>query len=300
MELDDSLWLTLPKIEPRQPVVMIAVKITRELLLSRLEMIATDRTDALVLLRDDGSVLWGTEAGLRTMEEADAGSADPDLCRAQSRVASMGLTLVCYSRIDTEMTPFVNYRTTLWLLSLLALALLIVYLVYYRVKTLRPVDDMLDTIIHVSADAQYRLRTDTHSEFDDIYAEFNHMVEHIEQLAAQVYEESYRAQQAELKQLQMQIDPHFLFNSLYLIYRIARADGEQSIADLSLNLSNYYRYITQKPQQIVELKDETGHVVNYMSIQRIRFQPRISIDVQPLPEEIAHERVPSLIVQPIV
>lgn len=98
----------------------------------------------------------------------------------------------------------------------------------------------------------------------------------------------------------MQIDPHFLYNSMYLIYRIARAEGNTSIANLSANLSNYYRYITKMPEQIVYLRDEIEHVMNYMEIQRIRFEPRIHIHAQPLPEEIAQERIPSLIIQPIV
>lgn len=126
------------------------------------------------------------------------------------------------------------------------------------------------------------------------------MVDHIEHLAAQLYEEKYRAQKAELKQLQMQIDPHFLYNSLYMIYRIAQSDGNRSIANLSLNLSNYYRYITKMPEQIVPLRDEIRHVTNYLEIQRMRFEPRIRVEIEPLPEEIAGEMIPSLIIQPIV
>lgn len=122
----------------------------------------------------------------------------------------------------------------------------------------------------------------------------------IEELGAQLYEEKYRAQKAELKQLQMQIDPHFLYNTLYMIYRIAQSDGNRNIANLSLNLSNYYRYITKMPEQIVPLRDEIRHVVNYLEIQRIRFEPRISVEIQDLPEEIAGEMIPSLIIQPIV
>ena len=109
-----------------------------------------------------------------------------------------------------------------------------------------------------------------------------------------------RAQKAELKQLQVQIDPHFLYHTLYLIYRIARSDGNAAIASLSLNLSNYYRYITKMPEQIVALRDEIRHVMNYLEIQKIRFAPRISIEAQELPAEIADERIPSLIIQPIV
>ena len=48
------------------------------------------------------------------------------------------------------------------------------------------------------------------------------------------------------------------------------------------------------------MRDEIGHVMNYLEIQRVRFEPRVRIEAEELPEEIADEPVPSLIIQPIV
>lgn len=74
------------------------------------------------------------------------------------------------------------------------------------------------------------------------------MMENLESLKAQVYEERLRAQQAEIRQLQMQINPHFFYNTLFMVYRMAQQDGNEDIARLSLNLSRYYRYITTIPE----------------------------------------------------
>ena len=300
IERDGSLWLTMLRVVRYQPLVMIALEISSERLLTRLTDISSGRTDAILLMSDDGMPLYGTEEGKRIFTLESEGEEDTDRIRAEARVEKLGMTLVFYRQIDHQMQPFVHYRAFLWLLTLVAVVLLAAYLTYYRNYILRPVDDMLDTIIATTATGQNRLNPRNSSDFDDIYAEFNRMIEHIEKLTSQVYEEQIRAQQAELKQLQLQIDPHFLFNSLYLVYRMAQSDGHTTIADLSLNLSKYYRYITKMPQQIVSLKDEIDHVMNYMEIQRIRFSPRIAIDVQPLPDEIADEQIPSLIIQPIV
>lgn len=300
VERNGSLWLTMPRIERYQPLMIIALEVSTSRLLRRLTDISSERTDAILLLRDDGTLLLGTDEGIDLFGRDSAGGKDDDWIRAEARVDKLGMTLVFYRQIDHQLEPFVNYRVSLWLLTLVALGLLATYLSYYRIYILRPVDEMLDTIISTTATGQNRLNPRNSSNFDDIYAEFNHMIEHIEKLTSQVYEEQIRAQQAELKQLQLQIDPHFLFNSLYLVYRMAQSDGHTTIAELSLNLSKYYRYITKMPQQIVSLRDEVDHVTNYMEIQRIRFSPRITIDVQPLPEEIADEQIPSLIIQPIV
>ena len=299
-EWDRRLWMLLPRYDQNEPLFMIAISISPDSLSKRLSQLSGDQTDALALLRKDGTVFAqksGEDAPLISyLENAN----DPSVFSARADLERIPLSLYGNSRVDEMMEPFVQYRTNLWLLTLLAFGLMAAYLLYYRVYIMRPINDIFTTMRQAGSDGRYRIETTRRTDYDDIYAQFNDMVEHIERLAAQVYEEQYRAQKAELKQLQMQIDPHFLYNSLYLIYRIAQVDGNKSIANISLNLSNYYRYITKMPEQIVTLQDEIRHVMNYLEIQRVRFEPRIHIQVQPLPEEIAEERIPSLIIQPIV
>lgn len=296
VEYEGKLWLILPYFDCKEPLFLIAISITPELLGERLSSIGSGRTDDMWITREDGTSVVAIQRELQLTGE----SPERNTLLASCLIETLGMTLTCRNLIDEMMAPFVNYRATLWVLTLLSLLLLAVYLLYYRIWILRPLNEIFRTIRQARSTGQYRLERKQHSDFDDIYGQFNEMVDHIEQLASRVYEEQYRAQRAELKQLQMQIDPHFLYNSMYLIYRIARAEGNTSIANLSANLSNYYRYITKMPEQIVYLRDEIEHVMNYMEIQRIRFEPRIHIHAQPLPEEIAQERIPSLIIQPIV
>ena len=299
-EWDGKLWLLLPRYDQGNPLFLIAISITPENLTAAMAAFGSEQTEGLALIREDGSVFASCGEGFSLWEARAGGDAGKNILSASSPVAGTAFTLTGYGRIDETMAPFVLYRSMLWLLSLVSLILLAAYLVYYRVYIMRPINDIFNTMRHAGQDGRYRIQTTRGTDYDDIYVQFNDMVEHIEALAGQVYEERYRAQKAELKQLQMQIDPHFLYNSLYLIYRIAQSEGSKSIAGLSLNLSNYYRYITKMPEQIVCLRDEIRHVTNYLEIQRMRFEPRIHIDIQKLPEEIAGERIPSLIIQPIV
>lgn len=294
-EWNGKLWLLLTRYDREEPLFLIAIAVSPEVLMGRLNTMSNRHVDGAVVLRPDGTVFTHSGSGLEYME-----STDKNMFSARQTDPISGLTMCAFDRFDETMTPFVHYRMTLWLLTLLAAGLLTAYLLYYRLVILRPLNDIFDTMRQSEKDGRFRIERKTGTDYDDIYARFNEMVEHIEALAGQVYEEQYRAQQAELKQLQMQIDPHFLYNSLYLIYRIARAEGNESIASLSLNLSNYYRYITKMPEQVVLLRDEINHVMNYLEIQRMRFEPRVHIEAEPLPEEIAQERIPSLIIQPVV
>ena len=292
-EWNGQLWILMPRFNGSTPMFLVAFSVLPVDLAARLDKLASEQTDDFVLSRADGSVL-SSRGG-----EQPAGESR-DLLRADAALVSAPLTLTGYTMIDRALAPFVLYRVIVWVLTALALGLLVAYLLFYRRAILRPVNELVNSMRSVERDAGYRIESSGRSDYDDIYAQFNHMVDHIEELGAQLYEEKYRAQKAELKQLQMQIDPHFLYNTLYMIYRIAQSDGNRNIANLSLNLSNYYRYITKMPEQIVPLRDEIRHVVNYLEIQRIRFEPRISVEIQDLPEEIAGEMIPSLIIQPIV
>ena len=297
-EWNSQLWLLLPRYDGNKPMFMVAFSISPDALSAWLAGLANEQTRDLALLREDGSVLAscgeGQDIHLSRIPESR------DRLQAEAVTASAPMRLTGYTMINEAMAPFVLYRVMLWVLSVLALGLLIVYLFFYRRLILRPINELVRSMQNIEQDTRYRIESSGHSDYDDLYAQFNHMVDHIEHLGAQLYEEKYRAQKAELKQLQMQIDPHFLYNSLYMIYRMARSEGNQDIAALSLNLSNYYRYITKMPEQIVPLKDEIRHVTNYLEIQRFRFEPRIRVEIDALPEEIAGERIPSLIIQPIV
>lgn len=298
-EWDHRLWMLLPRYDLNEPLFMIAISISQESLAQRLAQLSGDQNVSLALLRRDGTVFAQSGEGAFP-PSSPRGPGSAAVFSAQAEMERAPFSLYGCSQVDEMMAPFVQHRTNLWMLTLLAFGLMAAYLLYYRVYIMRPINDIFTTMRQAGSDGRYRIETTRRTDYDDIYAQFNDMVEHIECLASQVYEEQYRAQKAELKQLQMQIDPHFLYNSLYLIYRIAQVDGNKSIANISLNLSNYYRYITKMPEQIVTLQDEMNHVMNYLEIQRVRFEPRIHIQAQPLPEEIAEERIPSLIIQPIV
>jgi len=297
-EWEGQIWLLMPRYDVNRPLLTVAISISSDALSAWLERLSNSQTYAIFLSREDHSALSEYIKG-ESPQEAKSGSGK-DRLEAEAPLVSAPFVVNEHSYINKALAPFVLYRAILWGLTLIALGLLTAYMLFYRHSILRPLNDLFDSMRNVERDGRYRIEASGNSDYDDIYAQFNHMVDHLEQLSSQLYEEKYRVQKAELKQLQMQIDPHFLYNSLYMIYRIAQNEGNESIATLSLNLSNYYRYITKMPEQIVPLRNEIQHVRNYLEIQRIRFEPRIHVEIEDLPNEIADEMIPSLIIQPIV
>ena len=75
---------------------------------------------------------------------------------------------------------------------------------------------------------------------------FNNMLEEIDKLKSDVYEEKISRQKAELKHLQGQVNPHFYLNSLNIIYTLARTGELELLEEMCTCLIDYFRYMFQK------------------------------------------------------
>ena len=125
------------------------------------------------------------------------------------------------------------------------------------------------------------------------------MLGQIDTLIHENYEKQLLLQDTRYKMLQAQINPHFLYNSFYHLYRMAKMEDTDGIAEMSLKLSSYYRYITRSAQPVVTLAMEYQNIVDYTEIQTIRFGDRITVQLQPLPEPYRELAVPRFILQPL-
>ena len=137
-------------------------------------------------------------------------------------------------------------------------------------------------------------------EFEYIYEGFNHMTDELHRLIDEVYVQKNLTQKAELKQLQTQINPHFLYNSFFLLSRWVKA-GDMENAELMADyLGRYFRFLTRNASDTVKLQKEIEHAECYAKIQGTRFKSRITVELSPLPEEAENMEVPRLIVQPVL
>lgn len=137
-------------------------------------------------------------------------------------------------------------------------------------------------------------------EFRYLYEQFNAMVKRLNILIHEVYEQKILAQRSELKQLQSQINPHFLYNSYFILYRMALAEDVENITRLTKHLGDYFQFITRSANDEVTLDMEVKHAYSYVEIQMIRYSRRIRTDWDTLPDEYAAVRVPRIILQPII
>lgn len=137
-------------------------------------------------------------------------------------------------------------------------------------------------------------------DFSNIYHRFNKMNRRLGELIEEVYMHTIRTQRAELKQLQSQINPHFLYNNLFMLRSLAQLGDTATIETLSTEMGEYFRYVTRLGKQEVPLEAEVAHARNYAMIQDMRFSSRIRLDFPVLPAEYCRVTVPRLILQPLL
>lgn len=106
------------------------------------------------------------------------------------------------------------------------------------------------------------------------------------------------AKEAELKALQTQINPHFLFNALHTISSFVRIEPDRA-REIIINLSTYLRYNLENFSRLLSLKDELSQVEAYINIEKARFGDKIKV-IYNIPEKYMNIQLPSLIIQPLV
>lgn len=104
----------------------------------------------------------------------------------------------------------------------------------------------------------------------------------------------------ELSALQNQINPHFLYNTLDSIRSQALSDGQQDIASMTEKLSKFFRYCISNKENMVKIREEVSHILDYYYIQKYRFEERFEMELKVENEEIYDLYIPKLTLQPLV
>lgn len=130
---------------------------------------------------------------------------------------------------------------------------------------------------------------------------YNQMVYRLNELTQEVYEKEIMQSRTELKALQSQINPHFLFNTLEAFYWSLEDKGDEEMARMVVAMSRLFRYIISSPNQNewVTLADELEHAERYLRIMEMRLGDRLTWEIQ-LSDSMRMVKIPKLLIQPLV
>ncbi|GIP29831.1 hypothetical protein J23TS9_49610 [Paenibacillus sp. J23TS9] len=134
-------------------------------------------------------------------------------------------------------------------------------------------------------------------EFGYLYQAFNDTVHSLKTLIEQNYEQQIRNQRSELKRLQSQINPHFLYNCFFVLCRLIKSENKDKAYQFCLYIGEYFQFITRDDEDVIPLELEIKHSRTYLDMQTICYGERIRVrfDIMMLPLQ-----VPRLVLQPII
>lgn len=183
------------------------------------------------------------------------------------------------------------------ILIIASLILISLFLSASIVKPVKVLQDLMKDVESGKLDIVY-----SHpgkDELGQLGQSFNKMVRQIKNLIHAVYQEQRDKREAELRALQAQIQPHFLYNTLDTIHWMALEHQADDIVDMVEALTNLFRISLSRGEEIIPCTEEIKHIKSYLYVQKVRYEDKLNYEIQ-WEEGLNQCKVLKLVIQPLV
>ncbi|THF73681.1 sensor histidine kinase [Cohnella fermenti] len=253
---------------------------------------------------------------LSEKETEESTNAFSEATRISKYISEMTLTL-----LDTELKTYDRFyrgiieqstelkKFGIWmLLSITFLLLLFTY--WFSLSITRPVHKLTQAAKELSR-GRFDLKVEVTSNdeisflakmFERMRVNINNLIQEIQQKAQlenELQQNKLLLRESQLRSLQSQINPHFLFNTLDTLSKKAYLEGSEETSDLLASVAGLLRYNLKRLDRSVTLYDEVKVLRQYMEIQRARFSDRLRFEAD-IDESCLYVQLPGLTLQPIV
>lgn len=200
-----------------------------------------------------------------------------------------------------EIMKQANDIRSLILISAAASILFAITLYYFlSARLIRPIRQLKETMrLAASGNLDVKVLNEGTDEIADLGISFNIMLKKIKMLLSKSIAEQEQLKKAELRTMQEQINPHFLYNTLDTIVWMAEAKKSEGVIDMTKALSHFFRLTLGQGKDRVSLNDEIEHIRNYMMIQKIRYRDILDFEIV-INDDILQHSILKLSLQPLV
>ncbi len=164
----------------------------------------------------------------------------------------------------------------------------------------RPIQDMVQVMEETEHGRFSRITSKPLlDEFQILFKGYNRMVEQIERLIQSTIDKQRRIRQVEMNEMQEQMKPHFLYNTLDSIQALAMMGESQKVCELVEALGKFYRKSVSGGREMLSLEEEFQIVKDYVDIMKIRFEDSFECEIQ-MEESCKKYLLPKLTIQPLI
>ncbi|MCM1039001.1 MAG: sensor histidine kinase [Roseburia sp.] len=164
----------------------------------------------------------------------------------------------------------------------------------------RPIRELCGVTRQISeGDFSTRAGVETQDEVSQLADSINEMSQHLEIMVSQIKEDERKMRYAELRLLQEQINPHFLYNTLDTIIWLIEGNMSAQAVDMVVSLSDFFRLVLSHGKEFITIREEELHIRSYLEIQQVRYHDILDYEVAIAPELYPY-RILKLTLQPLV
>lgn len=236
-----------------------------------------------------------------TSDYLELGKGDSKKLYTVSRSEKTGWTVVSCS-YTSELLKRSNQAQELYMLMaviLVAVALIISSIVSKGIT--RPIHKLQSSMALIQeGDFQAgNVEVDSRNEIGSLTETFNVMTQKIQELMVQIIEEQQAKRKSELKALQSQINPHFLYNTLDSIIWMAEEGKNEEVVVMTASLAKLFRQIINNEEEEISIFQEVEYCRNYLIIQKMRYKDKLEFEID-LDPDIKGEKIIKLVLQPLI
>lgn len=221
--------------------------------------------------------------------------------------------VVCYVVSDAtgwvaaSVTPVGSLLNTVSKLQLLTVIIWILLFILAMIlanifsrRIVRPVNQLVEAMKQTgTGDFGIRLSVQGKDEMQYLTEKYNEMGEKIQLLIEQNYKSEIRKKEAEIMALNLQLNPHFLYNTLNIINMMALEEGNDEVSKMLISLSDMLQYTFRNRQELVEFNEEYLWLQNYLHIMKTRFEGKFEVCYK-IDKNVYQYSIPKLLLQPLV
>ena len=300
------------RFDDKQPIALVVFHLRPYHLEGILDEIKTVPEETILVFNDQNEVMvadygtdWNMDTGLvegirRELAEGDRKEASYDDQFWFYRSVSGGkmqilLTIPNQTIVDAL---FPTVASSIFVAIIAVLASVVCSVVYSKAIS-RPIRDLSEEMKTITLN-EYSGSTleSREDEIGILQDSFNHMITRNKELIAQQYQAKLDKRNAQLRALQAQINPHFMYNTLQVIGGMALEKDAPEVYSVTLALSDIMRYSLNFSKEMVCLEEEVEYLKSYVMIQNERFGGKVQLKLE-LEPDTRKCLIPKLILQPL-
>lgn len=201
------------------------------------------------------------------------------------------------SQLNVRVHSFTIFCGVMLAFLIFMVAVLIVMIV---ADITRPIKELSKVTEQVSKGVfSARARVESEDEVAVLADSVNSMTESLEELVSKIKEDERKMRKADLRLLQEQINPHFLYNTLDTIVWLIEGNDSDKAVNMVMSLSEFFRLVLSKGKEYITIQEEELHIKSYLEIQQVRYQDILEYEIR-IDPELYRYQILKLTLQPLV